>query len=353
MKKQDFISGVYKNGIFNAYGLIGDYRVKKFETGSNEEAQALANAQREVHGTYKDGVFRPANLRRELGFADHVDLDGQRYRLDHSGQLYTIQGRAVGKLTRDGKPLFYQTREERNVERAEVSQGNEGDFQEILDQLYNTNQILAQVGKSQPIRADKLRIKSTEFHQYRRTPENVALFSANLANTEAEDNYEMSVDRRLDYAERVAAVAHELGHITGQHTTSDRKAHLAALSHIKWLRDYYDTFKKKGISLPERQVLDDALAYLAKSAPYFDVNRQDLEGLGFVFNQGNNQRGNLEQRLHLFIPLTGIIIGLFLLSPNFTGNAIANISVSNSNLLGIIVLFLSIIGGLLFAMKKK
>mgnify|MGYP001609695005 CR=1 FL=1 len=79
--KKDYISGVYRSGVFNAYGLVGDYHVKKFEAGSNAEARELANAQKEIHGTYKDGVFRPANMRSEQGFADNVELDGQRYRI--------------------------------------------------------------------------------------------------------------------------------------------------------------------------------------------------------------------------------------------------------------------------------
>ena len=101
-EKKDYLSGVYRSGVFNAYGLNGDYKVSKFDAGSNRDARDLANGQKEVHGTYKDGIFRPANIREESGYANLVEINGQTLRVSHSGELYDSKGVLMGSLSRDG-----------------------------------------------------------------------------------------------------------------------------------------------------------------------------------------------------------------------------------------------------------
>ncbi|MBM3230425.1 DUF1275 domain-containing protein [Candidatus Pacearchaeota archaeon] len=112
MGKVDYEVGVYKSGKFTPYGSNKSYSAKIDTTTRNElltSTEILAENGREVHGSYKDGNFRPADIRGTRGYVNHVTLqNGQTFNLDHHGDLYESDSQRghtvfVGQVDKNGK----------------------------------------------------------------------------------------------------------------------------------------------------------------------------------------------------------------------------------------------------------
>ncbi len=370
MAKKDYISGVFRSGIFNAYGLIGDYQVKKFETGSNEEARTLANAQGEVHGTYKDGVFRPANVRGEKGFANTIDLNKKRYFIDHRGQLYDQRGAIAGLVDGDGKFQSIETndnsksyREKLDNRRENISYKSEVDYgghrerifeiegggiftgkqnkelSDLAEYLIRSHRVLGKFrtyDKTGTSRDKKIRVYEGEIPEY--DPQTKA---GSGWNGESKDGSEhvILINRGLSHDEQIATLTHELSHVYGQKDPyvrgrelriEEHDTHLAAIDHLVTLYQDYDALKKAtegreksyfNVTDLSKEDIGKAVARLVSTKGLFEINNEELSQHDSTFKRIVK---DLESRVGLYIAAPSLIASILLSSKKITGNFILN-----------------------------
>jgi len=62
------------------------------------------------------------------------------------------------------------------------------------------------------------------------------------------------------------------------------------------------------------------------------------------FLKRNSDSGGLENKTMLVVSLLGVVVSIFFLSPNLTGNVVGSLSKSGSNVFGIIMFVLGLLG---------
>lgn len=106
-KKKAYQEGVYQSGKFMPYDRSGEYKAR-LNTNSDSRAYHAADHGQVLHGSFKDGVFRPADVRGKFSYMRKLSkqVEGQ-YKFDFSGEVYDPSGRAVGRLDERGRPQLY------------------------------------------------------------------------------------------------------------------------------------------------------------------------------------------------------------------------------------------------------
>lgn len=106
-KRRAYQEGVYQSGKFMPYDRSGEYRAR-LNTNSDSKAYSAADHGQVLHGSFKDGVFRPADVRGKFSYMRKLSkqVEGQ-YKFDFSGEFYDPSGRAVGRLDEKGRPQLY------------------------------------------------------------------------------------------------------------------------------------------------------------------------------------------------------------------------------------------------------
>lgn len=94
----------------------------------------------------------------------------------------------------------------------------------------------------------------------------------------------------------------------------------------------------------------------ASSGKLVERKRHYYSTRAYETGEGSNRYHpyhNLTQELSGIMNLVGIIVGIFFLSSNFTGNVIGNLTNSTSNILGAGLLVVGLIGGFSWLRSRK
>lgn len=102
----DFICGVYRNGKFVPYGFT-DSMDALFDKGSNPKALERAESGMAVHGSYKNGNFRPAEVEGRRGYVGRCLFRSKELGIDYRGRLYE-NGIFIGLMLDSGKVQFIE-----------------------------------------------------------------------------------------------------------------------------------------------------------------------------------------------------------------------------------------------------
>ena len=107
----DFQIGVFKNGFFIPYG--SDKKIKASldrESDKNAKEQALEGMA--IHGSFKGGNFRPADISTvKRGYVRTLTTKHGAYGFNYEGELIEPQtGRVTGKVDEDGEVIYYYPR---------------------------------------------------------------------------------------------------------------------------------------------------------------------------------------------------------------------------------------------------
>ena len=78
-----------------------------------------------------------------------------------------------------------------------------------------------------------------------------------------------------------------------------------------------------------------------------------MHNLYDAVQQKNQERRASLEKIATTTSIIGIVSGLFFLSPNITGNVVGNMTNSTSNILGLCLLFVGLIGGFFWFNKSK
>ena len=107
MVRKDYQEGVYRNGKFMPYQMYGEYKAR-LDPASPSDALNAGRHGKILHGSFKDGLFRPANIKGEAGFMAHINLpSGESYRLNYQGAFFDERGKQVGRVEESGRLSFY------------------------------------------------------------------------------------------------------------------------------------------------------------------------------------------------------------------------------------------------------
>jgi hypothetical protein len=181
------------------------------------------------------------------------------------------------------------------------------------------------------------------------------------------ENYTILIDERLKTHEKLAVLAHELGHIVGGYKESDRESQKIAIQNLNNVLVGYEKLSQEptqkvikrdlGVDYnPEevpREEVRDALQYLTQSGEVFDVGPQEWSEAGLPHTseyKGRRKRKGLEDYTSIIL----VLIGFFLMFGNDTGitgySFFESIfSIKNINIFGAIFLIL----GILILLKKR
>jgi hypothetical protein len=94
-----------------------------------------------------------------------------------------------------------------------------------------------------------------------------------------------------------------------------------------------------------------AIHYLEKTGQH--KKAEEIERLrGEATNTSWRKRKTLEEKATATASIVGVLGGIFFLSSNITGNAIANVSQSSGNILGAVLLVVGLVAGFFWVKKK-
>lgn len=251
----DMTVGVYRDRKFTPYSSDKSLRAS-IDSGADPEVINLAKKGRAIHGSYKDGNFRPAEIRGRRGYVDHINTPDGAYGFNHEGELVGRGGEVVGAIDESGKVL---SKEE-----------------------YREN-----------VRKDiKTAIKDW---RSQREPSLTETYEA-LAKVEGE-----------------------------------------------LYRDIRDIAKKVGIGEEEVRKYARELSHYNK-----DVSeRVEAE------DRGKRGRGGLERTLNSILAIAGFGAGIFFLSSNITGNAIADATTKTTSFLGAGLVIVGLVAGFFWLKNRK
>lgn len=109
-----------------------------------------------------------------------------------------------------------------------------------------------------------------------------------------------------------------------------------------------------GYSDASSKILKEFMDYLsAHNYKFVLLNKGDQYHIA-AYNEGKEEQrgGNLEGKVTSIIAISGVLVALFFLSTNITGNAIGNLNQTNVNVVGVLLLVIGLVAGY-FWMKKK
>jgi hypothetical protein len=214
---------------------------------------------------------------------------------------------------------------------------------------------LSALGKSKHFPANvRLQIYETHLPNFRQDSK---LYSAVLLNDGRED-YTILVDERLTESEKLGAISHELGHLSGGHKTNENETQNIAINHLKTLYTGYDTLSDPATvgtikrearvnfdaSEIPKETLAGALKYVVGSAKSFGINDSDLASRHAI-----HRTPTLADRLPSLILISS---GLFLLLKNIVPTG-AVIGISSMNgFFDFVGIFSFIVGLLLFVTAR-
>lgn len=394
MVKRDYQEGTYLKGKFRPYQMHGEYNAR-LDSDSGRDARGLAEKGEVIHGTYKDGVFRPAELSGRKGYAHTATLaPGKNFGINHTGELYDPQGMAIGRLDEDGKPQFYRLTPKGSHKTKDFGRDIESDeherfrdfgladggqirgytnqsLTELANYVSRSNKVLGKLRKTQksydPKTGVKIRVYEAEIPQFRRDSRGNAIPAGFTAESVDEKEHIVVIDKRLKPYEKIAAVTHEMSHVHGGKQIRSQKdlqeeehdTHLAAINLLSTLYEDYDDLRKAtaGSESPFFEVtkqskgdLGRAVAYLVGTKGYFGVRDDELQRNEPTFRK---IRKDLEGRVEAMIGIPAIALSLFFLSSNITGNAIANIATKTTSFLGAGLLIVGLVAGFFWLRARK
>jgi hypothetical protein len=247
-KHADVQVGTYEGGKFRPYGHHYEVHAK-IDEGSNQEVIRLAKSGRVIHGSYKDGNFRPADARGRAGYINHIDTPRGRCKFNYEGEVLDNSGQVVGALDKNGSLLGKE----------EYKRAVESDMEEAVRAM--------------------------------------------------QDLPEPALTETYEAEQRVKADMYQ---------------------------DFVRIGKKVGVS-------EDKLRGYAKRLKLSDKE---------VRERTRKALGGLERGLLGVISGIGFFAGLFLASPNLTGNVISNSVQNSSGWIGAILLITGLVGTLFWVKKK-
>lgn len=100
----DMVVGVYRGGKFTPYSSDKSVRAS-IDSGADPDVINLAEKGRAIHGSYKDGNFRPAEIKGRRGYVNHINTPDGAYGFNHEGELVGRGGEVVGAIDESGKVL--------------------------------------------------------------------------------------------------------------------------------------------------------------------------------------------------------------------------------------------------------
>jgi hypothetical protein len=105
----DIQVGVFKDGTFIPYG--SNKKIKaSIDKGADREARHQALEGMAVHGSFKDGNFRPADTTTKPGYLHSLTTHHGVYTFDYEGRLLDPRtGAEIGKVNEDGE-IRYSSR---------------------------------------------------------------------------------------------------------------------------------------------------------------------------------------------------------------------------------------------------
>ncbi len=377
--KKDYQDGTFLNGKFRPYERHGEYDAK-VDRESERSAQEQAREGKVLHGTYKEGIFRPAEISRREGYAQAmVTGKGEKHWVDHQGKLYDTQGKEIGKVGENGQAKFYQTvvssrsTARRDIEsephqKRRIGYGGRRDIEaetneqltDLANYLSRSNKVLGKLRKAQkgydPKTGTAIRVYEAEIPEFNETTRLGAGF-----NAETQDGKEhvIVIDKRLKPYEKMAALAHELSHVYGGRAIKsnadlvreEHDTHLATIDLLTTLYEDYDALQRATVgkkdsyfattSQPKREV-GQAVAHLVQTRKVFGIRDDEIAHHNATFKAiTHHLRNNLESRVHVFIAIPALVIGSVALSNNITGNVIG-ISKNTSSAVGIGLLMIGL-----------
>jgi len=101
---KDITLGVYQGGKFTPYQSSQSYQAN-LDSGADANVVNLAEKGRVIHGSYKGGNFRPADIRGKAGYIDHIILSEGTFGFNYDGELVGKDGGVVGAVDKSGKML--------------------------------------------------------------------------------------------------------------------------------------------------------------------------------------------------------------------------------------------------------
>jgi len=111
------------------------------------------------------------------------------------------------------------------------------------------------------------------------------------------------------------------------------------------LYNAYERYEILGDNKTAEALLKKYIKLLKERKINTEVAEERLEEL-------RKKKSDLTSRLSSVIAIAGVLGGLFFLSTNITGNAIANVSQSSGNILGAVLLVIGLVAGFFWVKKK-
>jgi hypothetical protein len=97
----DSFCGTLKDGRFVGYGSTLSVEAT-LDPESAEDARVAAERGEVVHGTFKEGNFRPADENSRPGYADRLVTPGEEFSFNYKGQAKTRSGSLAFVVEREG-----------------------------------------------------------------------------------------------------------------------------------------------------------------------------------------------------------------------------------------------------------
>jgi len=393
MEKKDYQEGIYRDGKFMPYSMYGEYHAK-LDPLSNKEAVEVAQRGEVIHGSFKEGNFRPAEGKTRAGFMSKISLpSGEVLKYDFRGDVQNSSGTVLGRLDENGKLTYLAQTRGNATEDSKVDYSRRGmlkdhasrrrmgttkgdrDFYKtseatnIANFLIKSNRVLGKLGarnRDYQISED-IQVYESEIPEFYRDRNGLPVFTGYNGTTDKGETV-ITIDSRLKPYEKLAILAHELAHVAqghnprtiGERRANEQEAQTRAIKQLTKLYEDYGTLQKsvKGSeataffnagSIAKRDITK-AIGLLVNSRGYFGVDNRDLEEHTSTFRQVFN---DLEGMVAVFVSFFGILSGLFLLSSNITGNVIATLTTKTTSLLGVGLLIIGLIAGFFYLKTKR
>lgn len=103
----------------------------------------------------------------------------------------------------------------------------------------------------------------------------------------------------------------------------------------------FSSISLEELKLKKPRELEEIFKYVKKTLDKYNLHYKVIDTKNSPLEGGKN----LESKLTLIITIVGLAGALFFLSPNLTGNAVANASKTSSNWIGIVLLLIGFVGG--------
>jgi len=166
-KHKDILVGVYEKGKFMPYNSKESYKAE-LDSSSDYKAVEIAKRGMALHGSYKDGNFRPATGKKRAGYISNITTEEGTFNFNYKGEILDKEGKIAGSIKKNGKILNakeYKEDLEEDIKRA-ISSWRSQKMPALTETYEQLGQLEGELYKEIKESAEKAGIDKTKIKQY-------------------------------------------------------------------------------------------------------------------------------------------------------------------------------------------